>query len=79
MAKRGLVYWFVMGLGVNMVGYLFYLQIKTYPLVEDKSALDYYKRMEQKEVILTEKQIRMQSERTINEKVPETDTDEGYM
>ncbi len=80
MAKRGLAFYFVMSIGINIFGGMFYLHFKYSPPIEENSMEEYYKKLEKKDVLLSEKQIRFQSERIKSKEVPFSDSDsEGYM
>jgi hypothetical protein len=78
MAKRGLVFYFVMSFGFTIIGGLFYLHFKYSPPLKEHP-FDTYKKLEEKEVILTDLQIRRQAERVLHDQVPEADSKDGYM
>ena len=78
MAKRGLAFYFVMSIGVNAFVIMFYYHFKYALKIEEKDMFDYYKKMENKEVLLTESQVRLQGERVEIKTVKFKDED-GYL
>jgi hypothetical protein len=82
MAKRGLAFWFVMSFGFNIVGYLFYLHFKYTPKEYlNEHPMDTLKKLEDRDVFLSENQIRMLPERSVVKSIPVVDDikDKGYM
>lgn len=82
MAKRGLAFWFVMSMGFNIVGYMFYLHFKYTPKEYlNEHPMDVLQKLEEGDYKLTENQARLLPERTINKNVPVVDDekDKGYM
>lgn len=80
MAKRGLMFYLVMGFPVWYFGYNLYIHVKYTPQeFKEMDQLEYYKKMEGKEILLTENQIRRQAERKPVKNVPVKDNENGYM
>lgn len=77
MAKYGLAFWFSMSFGFTIFGGLFYLHFRNAPEFEDLESL--YKKYDKKEVLLTQNEIRLQSERTRSKEVPVSEEESGYM
>lgn len=76
MAKNGLVFYFVMSIGFDIVAYLFYLNWKYTPKeFLNKHPEDVLKSFENRDVFLSPAQIKMLPERSIHSKVPEFDID----
>lgn len=78
MAKRGLAFYFVMSMGVNIFIVMFYYHFKYAMKIDEKDMFEYYKKIENKDVLLTESQIRLQGERVEVKGVKFKDED-GYL
>jgi len=76
MAKRGLMYFFTLSLGVGFISYLIISDIrKPRNMDTEKIIMD----IEKKSKLLTQSELRLTGERVKNINIPESDEREGYM
>lgn len=79
MAKRGIMYYVTMSVGVGMVSYLLYTNWKSSQnLKEFSSSVEMYEKAEGKPLV-TQQKIRSMGERNKSDKVPLSDSSSGYM
>lgn len=80
MAKKGAMFYATMSFGLGYVGYLFFEGWRGSQKMKDfKDIEDFYKKMENKEKIVTENEIRLLGERNKVDNIPVSDNDSGYM
>ncbi len=82
MAKRGLMYYLTLNVGVTMVAYIIYYTYKsTKHLKEYKNAEEMYLKAEDKPKLITQNELRLMGERNKSDKVPLSDNNDkgGYM
>ncbi len=80
MAKKGIMFYLTMSFGLGYVGYLFFRGYQgTQMLSEFKDIEDFYLKMEKKEKIVTENELRLMGERNKVDNIPVSDEETGYM
>jgi len=76
MAKRGLMYFFTLSLGVGFIAYLIIDDVrKPRNFNTDQIIME----TEHKSKLLTKNELRLTGERTKNINIPESDEKQGYM
>ena len=77
MAKRGIMYYFVMSCGFLPLAYLYYWDRKNYK--RETHYEDQLLQAQKKDKIITVQQQRLMGERTAAKEVPLSDEESGYM
>ena len=80
MAKKGIMFYVTMSFGFGYPAYLFYTGHQgSKKMSQFKDIEEFYLKMENKEKIVTENDLRLMGERNKVENIPVCDNDSGYM
>lgn len=79
MARKGIMFYLTMSFGFGYVGYLFFQGYKGTKKMGDLNIGEFYLKMEKKEKIITDNEIRLMGERNKVDNIPVSDEENGYM